>query len=190
MSQEVQNQRVAISKRLRFEVFKRDGFECQYCGATPPGVLLHCDHIDPVSRGGLTEMDNLVTACQACNLGKSNVPLNQVTQGMAERAAEVLEREAQVAGYQAVLKAKRMRLEADGQEVLNFICDLYYRNSVPKRDFLSIKMFVEKIGLDSCLGAAELAQSRHRGYAAGFRYFCGICWNRIRDQTGGGNGTN
>jgi hypothetical protein len=188
MSEETKFQRVAISKRLRFEVFKRDGFECQYCGATPPGVLLHCDHVEAVSRGGLTEMDNLVTACQACNLGKSNVPLDQVTQGMAERAAEVLEREAQVAGYQAVLKAKRMRLEADGQEVLDFICDLYHRDSVPKRDFLSIKMFVEKIGLDSCLNAAEIAQSKYRSYSTGFRYFCGICWNRIRGQNGGGNG--
>ena len=41
--------RVAISKRLRFEVFKRDRFECQYCGQTPPAVILHCDHIIPVS---------------------------------------------------------------------------------------------------------------------------------------------
>lgn len=25
--------RKSISKKLRFDVFKRDGFKCQYCGA-------------------------------------------------------------------------------------------------------------------------------------------------------------
>lgn len=33
--------KAGISKRLRFEVFKRDGFVCQYCGNHPPAVVLH-----------------------------------------------------------------------------------------------------------------------------------------------------
>jgi hypothetical protein len=181
--------REQISKRMRFEVFKRDGFECQYCGATPPGVLLHCDHIEPVSLGGKTEIDNLITACQPCNLGKSNIPLGQVVQSMADRAAEVIEREAQVAGYQSVLKDRRMRLEADAQEVLEELCERYGRDGIPRADFTSIKRFVDRIGLDSCLEAVEIAASRHRGYRTGFRYFCGICWNRIRAQDGGADGS-
>lgn len=44
--------RKAISTRTRFEVFKRDGFRCMYCGRTPPTVLLHVDHIIAVSNGG------------------------------------------------------------------------------------------------------------------------------------------
>ena len=59
------------SKRLRFEVFKRDGFTCQYCGAQPPGIVLVCDHIDPVVNGGKTTIDNLITACEPCNQGKA-----------------------------------------------------------------------------------------------------------------------
>lgn len=55
--------RSAIGKKLRFEIFKRDGFACQYCGATPPGALLEIDHIHPVSSGGSNESDNLITAC-------------------------------------------------------------------------------------------------------------------------------
>lgn len=51
------------SKRLRFEVFKRDGFTCQYCGRTPPGVVLEVDHILPSSKGGQTTTANLLTAC-------------------------------------------------------------------------------------------------------------------------------
>jgi DNA-directed RNA polymerase subunit RPC12/RpoP len=175
-------ERIAISKRLRFEVFKRDGFACQYCGATPPGALLHCDHIDPVANGGQTEINNLVTACEACNLGKSSVPLHSVPESLADRAADVLEREAQIAGYQAVMKAKRLRLEAEAQQVLEFFCSSFGRSGIPISHFSSIKRFVDRLGLDSCLSAAEIAQSKFNSrYRKAFLYFCGICWRQIRE---------
>lgn len=44
--------RKSISKKLRFEVFKRDKFTCQYCGRKAPDVVLQIDHISPVSKGG------------------------------------------------------------------------------------------------------------------------------------------
>lgn len=44
--------RKAISQTLRFEVFKRDLFTCQYCGKRAPDVVLEVDHIKPVSKGG------------------------------------------------------------------------------------------------------------------------------------------
>jgi hypothetical protein len=62
--------REAVSKKTRFEVFKRDQFTCQYCGAKAPEVVLHADHIRPVADGGKSEIMNLVTACAACNGGK------------------------------------------------------------------------------------------------------------------------
>lgn len=68
--------RTTIPKKLRFEVFKRDSFRCQYCGADAPNVLLHIDHIKPVSKGGTNEIVNLVTSCTSCNLGKSNILLD------------------------------------------------------------------------------------------------------------------
>ena len=64
------------SLRLRFKVLKRDNFSCVQCGASPaknPAVLLHIDHIKPWSKGGETEISNLQTLCQNCNLGKSNI---------------------------------------------------------------------------------------------------------------------
>ena len=64
--------RKAIPKRVRFEVFKRDNFKCQYCGASAPGVLLHIDHINPVAKGGTNDILNLVTSCEGCNSGKSD----------------------------------------------------------------------------------------------------------------------
>ena len=51
----------------RFNVFLRDRFECQYCGATDD---LTFDHLIPRSRGGQTEWTNIVTACSPCNLKK------------------------------------------------------------------------------------------------------------------------
>lgn len=64
------SERKAISKSVRFEVFKRDGFQCQYCGAKAPEAVLHVDHVKPVAEGGTNDLLNLVTACQPCNLGK------------------------------------------------------------------------------------------------------------------------
>lgn len=67
--------RKSTGKRLRFEIFKRDGFTCQYCGAQPPDVVLVIDHIHPVAAGGSNEQVNLITACEPCNQGKSDKPL-------------------------------------------------------------------------------------------------------------------
>ena len=75
-----------ISKRIRFEVFKRDYFTCQYCGAQAPAVLLHADHIHPRSKGGDDELMNLVTACESCNLGKSNVSLSDESAVLKRKA--------------------------------------------------------------------------------------------------------
>jgi|GEM_PF-2776371 len=55
---------------LRKAVFKRDSFTCQYCGK--PVEKPDCDHVMPLSRGGLSTMDNLVTACPSCNRSKND----------------------------------------------------------------------------------------------------------------------
>lgn len=69
-------QRGTVAVGLRFDVFMRDHFRCRYCGASAEsGALLHADHVIPESKGGPTTMDNLVTACSDCNLGKSDKDL-------------------------------------------------------------------------------------------------------------------
>ncbi len=60
---------------LRYTVLNRDRFKCVLCGNSPAVSLdcrLHVDHIFPFSKGGKTEIGNLRTLCQHCNLGKSN----------------------------------------------------------------------------------------------------------------------
>lgn len=63
--------------KLRFAVFTRDNFRCVYCGRTPTedNVKLVTDHVIPSSRGGDTTMENLVTSCTECNIGKSDILL-------------------------------------------------------------------------------------------------------------------
>ena len=67
------HERSKMSASLRYTVLRRDRFRCQICGATQAdGVKLHVDHIVPISKGGKTELSNLRTLCEQCNLGKSN----------------------------------------------------------------------------------------------------------------------
>lgn len=72
--------RKSISKKLRFEVFKRDDFTCQYCGKSAPNVILEADHIEPVSKGGTNDILNLITSCFECNRGKSDKTLSENTE--------------------------------------------------------------------------------------------------------------
>ena len=66
-------QRRLMTDSLRYDVMHRDGFQCVLCGASPskdPNIVLHVDHIVPLAKGGKTEMSNLRTLCERCNLGK------------------------------------------------------------------------------------------------------------------------
>ncbi len=171
--------RTPLSKMLRFEVFKRDGFTCQYCGATPPGVLLHVDHILAVAAGGGNEMDNLVTACEPCNLGKGARDLKAAPQSLADRAADTAEREAQLLGFQAIMQARADRIEDEAWSVIRMFrgedCD-----TCPRNELISVKRFVDLLGVHNVREAAEIAMSSYVPTSRVFRYFCGICWNRIR----------
>jgi len=176
--------RQAISKKLRFDVFKRDGFVCQYCGAHPPQVVLEVDHIHPVAEGGTNDVDNLVTACFHCNRGKGAGLLCDVPQTLEQRAAVAAEREAQIAGYEEVMRAKRLRLESDAESVMDIFCLRFRQDSIPQRDFDSMKMFVDKLGLHEVIEAAEIACGRKYDYRPAFKYFCGVCWNKVRQSEG------
>lgn len=75
-----------ISTELRRAVFERDGYTCQYCGCSGDDVRLEIDHIIPVSRGGVSDIRNLVTACEACNRSKSDKLISrEALQELAER---------------------------------------------------------------------------------------------------------
>lgn len=173
--------RKAISIKTRFDVFKRDGFKCQYCGASPPNVLLHVDHIRPVFDGGDNGADNLVTSCEPCNLGKGARLLSVVPKSLAEKSALVAEREAQLLGYQEILDAKLDRTESELWRVANEL-EPGSSESGMRRDWTSsIRRFNEQIGVHECISAAQIARGKHPyGGKKAFLYFCGICWNKVR----------
>ena len=59
-----------IPVSLRFEVLRRDNFTCRYCGRKAPQVELHIDHVIPWKDVKKHDINNLVTSCKDCNLGK------------------------------------------------------------------------------------------------------------------------
>lgn len=174
--------RKPISKKRRFDVFKRDGFTCQYCGATPPSVLLHVDHIVPVKEGGGNEETNLVTACQNCNLGKAAESLTVIPESLASRAAQVSEREAQLTGYSKIMAKQRERIDAESWDVADLFIDQFMLEGIRKDWFQSIRSFVERIGAHDCIRAMEIATAKKPlSRSQCFSYFCGICWNIVRE---------
>lgn len=61
-----------LSRRVRLGVLERDGYRCVYCGRSSRETALEIDHVRPRARGGSDHPTNLVTACVACNGGKSD----------------------------------------------------------------------------------------------------------------------
>lgn len=70
----MKKKREYIPRPLRRAVIERDRDTCRYCGgpASWRKSGAHIDHIVPLSEGGATTIDNLVTACCHCNMQKSN----------------------------------------------------------------------------------------------------------------------
>lgn len=68
--------RRSLRPSVRFEILKRDGFACRYCGRRArDAVVLVVDHVCPVAHGGQNDEANLATACVECNAGKGARPL-------------------------------------------------------------------------------------------------------------------
>ena len=64
-----------INKATRYDILSRAGFKCQACGEKPMPdneVVLHIDHIVPVTIGGDSSEENLQVLCSLCNMSKGN----------------------------------------------------------------------------------------------------------------------
>lgn len=177
-------ERQPIGKRLRFEVFKRDGFACVYCGAKPPEVVLHVDHVRPVAEGGTNEIDNLLTACAGCNSGKGATPLDGETRAMATQAlAERMER--RDAFIQALAEdwARRTGGWRPGNRGVNTIrklwADLSEAEIIDAFEIAARRMPLPHWEREWARDGREAAEQREVQDAL-FRYFCGVCWRKIK----------
>lgn len=117
--------RKSTGKRLRFEVFKRDSFTCQYCGSKPPDVVLEIDHIDPVANGGDNSELNLITACENCNAGKAAKRLDDVR---PSPDADLLYMETQqnIAEARRFLESRRIFSKLQDEIIDSFLSDWGY----------------------------------------------------------------
>lgn len=176
---------MAISKKIRFEVFKRDGFQCAYCGKTPPQVTLEVDHVDPKSKGGKDDINNLITACFDCNRGKSNIPLTKAPAKLSDNLEVLQEQENQLKEYRKFVKKIELRKKKDMDGI-----DAIYKQAYPGWQFSdqfrlgTLKQFIQKLPLNDIAEAMNIAISRVPGDKDRvIKYFCGICWNKIRALT-------
>jgi len=130
---------MSISKKIRFEVFKRDSFTCAYCGKSPPGVILEADHIDPVHAGGKDDINNLITACFDCNRGKKHIPLTKIPKKIQENLEILQEQEAQLKEYKKFVKKIHSRELKDIQTVVTIFESAFPGITLNDR-FISISM--------------------------------------------------
>jgi hypothetical protein len=63
---------VAHATFSRRNIFKRDHFACQHCGAQPGSEELTIDHVVSRAQGGVSSWENCVLACMACNKRKAD----------------------------------------------------------------------------------------------------------------------
>lgn len=181
---------MAVSKRVRYEVMRRDGHACRYCGSMAPDAKLTIDHVMPVALGGDDDPSNLVTACADCNSGKTSTvpdaPLVaevaeadlRLAQAMRQAAREILDREAPTDEEAAYLDAfrtswERWTYEREGKRVTV---------ALPPSWQVSIRAFMRQgLPMELVAGAIDIAMGNKR-VDDPFRYMCGVCWNRIRDM--------
>ncbi len=164
------------SKRLRFEILKRDNFTCRYCGATPLDRPLHVDHVVPESKGGTDDPANLIAACKDCNGGKSNIPLEERRLKDPDSPAELKEHAEQIREYlgaqKEILAAKDEALEIALERWRECMGDPLVR-------WLGhIRRAIKDLGLERTLEAIDA--TGRRGLSTEqkqIKYFCGVVRN-------------
>jgi len=161
--------REALSKKIRFEVFKRDKFTCQYCGAKSPEVVLNVDHIDPVANGGNNEIINLITSCFSCNSGKSDRTLNDtsVVEKQRKQLELLQERREQI---ELMLEWKKSLSNFDN-DVIDMIAD--YVNSkiqplcINENGKQSVTKWLKKFDTEKILDAIDISATQYLKYENG-----------------------
>lgn len=174
--------RTQIGKKLRFDIFKRDGFKCQYCGSFPPNVMLEIDHITPVYSGGTNDINNLITSCFDCNRGKSKHELKKIPNSLLENIDISKEKLKQYKMFKKVNDeiAKNMKIDI---EMVNDVYNSYFNDYVCTERFknVTIKSFISKLGVYDVIDSMNIACSKFLNSDATLKYFCGICYNKIKN---------
>ena len=169
-------ERKPVSKRLRYEILRRDNHTCRYCGATAPDTTITVDHVVPVALGGSNEPANLVAACVDCNAGKTSTspddPLVEEASDDATRWAQAMRDAAQ----------EMQERNANRDDTYERIDQAWTRGSRPVDWTDSIDQFINAgLTADLILDLVNVAQRKRGAVDYRWAYFCGCCWRRIRD---------
>lgn len=174
-----------MSVRTRFEVFKRDDFQCQYCGRRSPEVVLELDHIVPICEGGTDDPINLRTSCWDCNRGKGGVPLDHLVTGEDphDKAIELLERERQLREYNVVLADSRRRRQRDLKLAIKTWCGIakWYCTvtTFPRREKYWLNNMLLYAPVELVIKAMEVAAAHH---ATDNLAYVNACLRNWKDQ--------
>lgn len=167
-----------LSRKLRFEVFKRDAFICQYCGQGTPDVILEADHIHPRSKGGKDDIDNLITACYDCNRGKGAIPLSKKVsrKDLERRIKDAGEASIQLEEYRKHLAKKRRMEDKDLITVSEYWSTLWEgRWGFSKKGESTMRMFLKKHPKEEILESMDIAHNRRSdNINECYRYLCGV----------------
>jgi len=177
---------MAVSKRLRYEVMRRDGFRCRYCGFSASETELQVDHVQPIALGGGDEPENLVTSCADCNAGKSaSSPDQAIVESVADdslRWAKALE---EAAAIKAAERAKQTRYTKAIDKAWSAWTNGADEPLPRPRDWKQSLEQFRNSGLDqkTALHMVDVTMNR-QGLLnnKAWKYFCGCCWNVIREQ--------
>lgn len=176
--------RKSLTKKSRFDVFKRDDFTCQYCGSHPPSVTLEVDHIKPVSKGGTNDVDNLIASCFDCNRGKSNHDLDSIPLSITEKLEVKKEAANQLEAYEKFLSSEKRKISRKVKKIELLFAN-EYEATFTKSFKTSISMFINRLTYPVVDDAMEIALSRMNNEDSVLDYFCGICWNKIKETDQG-----
>ena len=157
--------RKSLSKKIRFEVFKRDSFTCQYCGRKAPDVILEVDHINPVKEGGENDILNLVTSCFDCNRGKRDLKLSDtsVVEKQRKQVEELGERRQQLE-MMLEWRDELKSLERDtAKKAIDYWNDIIneYGLTLPDVGEIAITKLVKKYGIVKVLDAMDISNSKY-----------------------------
>ena len=149
---------MGISKKIRFEIFKRDGFKCAYCGKAPPVVTLELDHIEPKAKGGKEPAQ------------------------LQENLEILKEKELQLSEYRKFIAKIEKRLKGDFEEISGIYSEYY-----PGWEFsdrfknVSLRRFLQLLPKHLVIESLLIAVSRWpNNKDKVIPYFCDICWNKIK----------
>lgn len=155
--------RIGITKKTRFEVFKRDSFTCQYCGNSAPSVVLHIDHIQPVSKDGDNDLFNLITSCVDCNVGKKDRLLSDDSVVAKQKAQldDLQERREQI----EMMLEWRENLKALKEDVNQIAVDAFNEITpgwtVNENGAKTIAKLIKTHGLESVLSSIDTASDEY-----------------------------